>query len=557
MQSPTFAALLLLAGLVLVSNRTQTQEEEARADRSVPGLTIPEFKAHLKFLADDMCEGRAPGTRGGDLAARYIAAQFEAAGLEPISEKTGYFQPVPMLGNLVDHRSVRLELLYGSRATTVAPLEDVVVTSEVAKPEVSLEEELLFVGYGIEAPEYEWDDYKGVDVRGKVLVMLVNDPDFKKTGFGGESLTYYGRWTYKQEIARIKGARGLLLIHTDESATYKFGVVLSSWGVERVSLEGEILNPLEVSGWITSEALDRVLKPLGLSHWALKKKADDPSFRPFFLGLRMKLAFKQRFRKFSSPNVIGLLRGGSKADEAVVYMGHYDHLGVGPPVNGDTIYNGAIDNASGTSALICLARAHARAPEQPARTVIFLATTGEEKGLLGSEYYTVHPVVPLEKTVLVLNKDCCSFYGRRSGFGVFGVRYTDAVGVFEKLGEDLGQKLEVGKVDRGGGAFRVDCFPFSARGVVGLSVGLRGRYLSLTDKDARALRLKAGPWYHQPNDEIRPYWRYDGILQEMTVLYHLGRHFADGAARPGLNADNPYGPAIRLRERKYASKHSK
>jgi len=555
MQSRFLPVILLLPALVFVSSRTEAQE--ARAERAGPGLSIPAFKAHLKFLADDLCEGRAPGTRGGDLAARYIATQFEAAGLEPISEKTGYFQSVPMLGNLVDHRSVRLELRAGKQVVTATVLDDAIVASEVAEPEVRLEDDLLFVGYGIDAPEHDWDDYKGKDVRGKVLVMLVNDPDLEKTGFGSESLTYYGRWTYKQEIARVKGARGLLLLHTDKSATYGFDVVRSSWAVERVSLEGEIHNPLAVSGWISRPAIDRALKPLGLDYAALKAKADNRGFRPFPLGLRMKVAFRQRFRKFSSPNVIGLLRGAAKADEAVIYMGHYDHLGVGPEVEGDCIYNGAIDNASGTAALICLARAFVEAPERPARTVIFLATTGEEKGLLGSEYYTVHPVVPLEKTALVLNKDCCNFYGRRAGFGVFGVRYTDAVEVFEKLGRDLDLELGVGKVDRGGGAFRVDSFPFNARGVVGLSFWLRGRYLSLPDKEAEALRKKAGRWYHQPSDEIRPDWRYDGILQEMTALYHLGRHFTDGGRRPRLGAGHPYGPAIRLRERKYTSARPK
>ena len=520
-------------------------------------FSVAEYRAHLAFLADDLLEGRAPGTRGGKLAARYIAAQFEAAGLEPISREKGYYQPVPMLGNLTDPATVQLTLSHGNQHVALKSLDETVVVSEVEAPEVHVEDELLFVGYGIEAPEFDWNDYRGVDVRGRVLVMLVNDPDLKKTGFGSESLTYYGRWTYKLEIARLKGARGVILLHTNKTATYGFDVVKSSWAVERVSLAGEIVNPLEVTGWISRPAADRALELVGLDFDKLKSRADDRAFQPFGLGLRIDVRFQQRFRAFSSPNVIGRIPGTTRADEAVIYMGHHDHLGVGPAVDHDTIYNGAIDNASGIAALISLARAYSAAPHPLARTVIFLATTGEEKGLLGSEYYTVHPVVPLEKTVLVLNKDCCNFWGRRAGFGAFPLRYTDGALVFRKLGQDLGLGLSVGKVDRGGGAFRMDSFPFTARGVVGLSVGLNGRNLSYSAEEFQALRRRVGRWYHQPNDEIQPYWNYEGIQQELAVLYHVGRHFADGAPPPKLNAEHPFGPAIRLREQKYTRGQSK
>jgi len=538
------AAALVWAAMAVSAQEIPVTELEKR-------FSIDEYRAHLRFLADDALEGRAPGTRGGDLAARYIAAQFEAAGLQPISEAAGYFQPVPMIGNLTDPAGARLALCTGENRVAVAVPDDAVLVSEVSAPEIRIEDELVFAGYGIEAPEFEWDDYKGADLRGKVLVMLLNDPDPKTTGFGSESLTYYGRWTYKLEIARLKGAKGLLLLHTPASATYGFDVVKSSWAVERVSLEGEIVNPLAMAAWITRPAFERALAPLGLDYAALEKKAADRAFRPFALGVKIDAAFRQRCRTFTSPNVIGVLKGAKRPDEAVVCMGHYDHLGVGPAVEGDAIYNGAIDNASGTAALICLARAHAAAPERSARTVIFLATTGEEKGLLGSEYYTVHPVVPLEKTVLVLNKDCCNFLGRRSGFGAFPVRFTDAADPIAKLGKELGLELAVGRVDRGGGAFRVDSFPFCARGVVGLSIWLRGRNLSITEDEAKALSARAGRWYHQPNDEVRSYWLYDGIRQELALLYLLGRHYAGEAAAPRLGAGHPFGPAIRVRELKY------
>lgn len=549
----TVTILILLTGCALAA---AAQNERAAAIEK--RFSIREYRAHLEFLADDLLEGRAPGTRGGDLAARYIAAQFAAAGLDPIvrdakTRAAGYWQQVPMIGNQVDHASVRCRITAGETATDLKTLDEFIAVSEVAAPEISVADDLLFVGYGIEAPEFGWDDWKGVDVRGKVLVMLVNDPDFNKTGFGSESLTYYGRWTYKQEIARVKGARGLILIHTRPSATYGFDVVRTSWAVERVSLAGEIKNPLEVCGWISEPAFNRAMAAVKLDYAGLKAKAESRDFRPVPLGAKLEVSFRQHFRKFSSPNVIGVLPGTTLKDEAVLYMGHHDHLGIGPAVKGDTIYNGAVDNASGIAALICLARAYATAEKHPARTVVFLATTGEEKGLLGSEYYTVHPVVPLEKTVMVVNKDCCNFFGRRAGFRVFPVRYTDAAPAFRELGTELGLELSVGRVDRGGGAFRMDSFPFSARGVVAFSVGLGGKYESLSADEVKAIRAKTGRWYHQPNDEVQPFWRYDGIHQELGLLYAAGRRWADGAAAPKHGDAHPYGPAIRIRQQKYTA----
>jgi len=544
--------LVIFAALAAVHLACPILSAQASAASGNPGpFKEHEFRAHLKFLASDLCEGRAPGTRGGNLAALYIASQFEAAGLRPISEKSGYFQPVPMQGNLTDQDTVTVTFSAKGKTVTMAAYDDAVFGSEAARKHIRVEDDVLFVGYGIEAPEYGWNDYKDVDVRGKVLVMLVNDPDFKKTGFGSESLTYYGRWTYKQEIARIKGARGLILIHTNRTATYGFNVVQTSWAVERVCLEGEIRNPLSICGWISRPAMDRALALVDLDYDTLEKRAGDRAFTPFSLGLRLKTDLVQTFRKFSSPNVIGRLPGTSLAEEAVVYMGHHDHLGVGRPIKGDAIYNGAVDNASGIAALICLARAFTTATERPKRTVIFLATTGEEKGLLGSEYYAAHPVVPLDKTVIALNKDCCNFYGRRDGFGAYPIRYTDAVEVFRKLGEGLGLKLHVSGVDRGGGVFRMDSFPLCARGVVALSIGLRGKFLTLSKEKVNEYRRKIGRWYHQPNDEIYPFWRYDGILQELEVLHHIGRHYAFGASPPKPGPENPYGPPIRIRNRKY------
>lgn len=529
--------------LLVIPTAAQAQEK--------PLINESEYKAHLKFLAHDLLEGRAVGVRGGELAALYIATQFEAAGLKPISEEQGYFQRVPMIGITTKYDTVSYTLSAGENSVDLAPIDEFVVTSELAQDAVSLDEELLFVGYGVEAPEYDWDDFKGADVKGKVLVMLVNDPDYEKTGFGSESLTYYGRWTYKEEIARIKGAKGLILLHTDETATYPFAVVQSSWGIERVGLEGEFKNPLTIDGWVSKPAVNKVLAFVGLDYDKLKEKADSKDFSPMPLGVRIKVSFEQKYREFTSPNVIGILPGSSMPDEAIIYMGHYDHLGVGREVNGDNIYNGAVDNASGTAALICLARAFASAPDPPKRSIIFFATAGEESGLLGSEYYAEHPVVPLEKTIIALNKDCCSFFGKRDGFGAFPIRYTSAVPSFEKIGKSMDLKLHYGGVDRGGGAFRVDNFPLCARGLVALSIGIRGKYLSLSEEEVKAMRDKVGRWYHQPNDEIYPFWNYEGVMQEMEILYHVGRYYAADGEKPSMTSENPFNAPNRVRSMKY------
>jgi Zn-dependent M28 family amino/carboxypeptidase len=506
-----------------------------------------EYSAHLKFLANDLCEGRAVGTRGGELAAAYIAAQFEAAGLEPISAEEGYYQRVPLKGAKTRQESVRFSLSAGERSVAFTPVEEVVANSELDWDTVEVEGELLFVGYGVEAPELDWDDYKGVEAAGKILVMLVNDPDFELTGFGGESLTYYGRWTYKEEIARAKGARGLILIHTDETAGYGFEVIRSSWTGERIDYQDADAQPLEINAWLSREAADRALALVETSYDELKASADRREFRPRPLALRLEAGLGQDRRKTTSPNVLGLLRGSSKADEVVIITGHYDHLGIGlPDADGDTIYNGAMDNASGTSALICLARAFARSSQPPQRSVLFFANTGEESGLLGSTWYAKHPLFPLDKTTVVLNKDVCETLGAKTAFKAFPAEYSNAVETLERIGAELDLAYEEAGVDRTGLAFRSDHFPFAARGIVAMSVGLAGDYRDLTEERVKEIKAEIGGTYHQASDEVHPLWNTDGALQELELLYRIGRHFADGAPAPTMNADHPYVSTRRL-----------
>lgn len=536
-------ALFLLPSIFFVTAQPTIL---AQPPDDAPKFSEHEYRAHLDFLASDLCEGRAVGTRGGDVAAAYIASQFRAAGLQPISPEAGYYQQVPLKGITTDYRSVKFSLFAGATEFPVTPVEDVVLNGEKMENAVSLDDELIFVGYGIEAPEYQWDDYKGVDVTGKTVVMLVNDPDFAKTGFGSESLTFYGRWTYKEIIASAKGAKALIMLHTDESATYGMNVVRSSWTIERISFADDPRAPLTLKAWISQPAADKALAAVNLSYTQLKEMAESREFKPFPLGLRVKASFAQTCRTTASPNVIGILPGTTLKDEVVVYTGHYDHLGVGiPDAEGDTIYNGASDNASGTAAIICLARAFAQGPA-PQRTLVFMAVTGEESGLLGSDWYASHPIFPLKNHVLVINKDVVNLLGATKGFGAAPVQYSDALPAVIDIGKALDLELFVSEIDRGGGAFRSDHFPFAARGVVAMSVGLRGEYRNFTPEEVAEIRKQIGYTYHQPSDEVSPHWRYDGAMLELDLLYNLGRHWADGAPRPQLKGGNPFEATMRI-----------
>lgn len=506
-----------------------------------PVFSEHEYRAHLDFLGGDICEGRAIGTRGGDLAAAYIAAQFQAAGLKAFEQFDGYYQNIPFKGIQTLHETVNCAINNGSSDFELKVIEDIVLYSEHPEENITYEDDLLFVGYGIESPEYDWDDYKDVDVAGKTLVMLVNDPNLEKTGFANESLSYYGRYTYKQQMARFKGAKGLILLHSTPTATYGMEVVRSTWSKEWISFDDPSKNPLGIFAWISGPAIDKVLAEAELSFDKLQEMADSREFRPFSLGLRFFASFKQKVRTMSSPNVVGYIPGTELKDECVVFTAHYDHFGIGiPDETGDNIYNGASDNASGTSALICLARAFSQSPVPPKRTLIFFANTGEESGLLGSTYYVQNPPMSLEKTVILINKDSVGHLGKRAAFRAFPSQYSTAAEDAAKIGEGFGLELQSVVVDKSGFSFRSDHFPFAARGIVAMSVSLIGENTSITKEKEETIRKEIGRTYHQTTDEVHPLWRYDGAILELQLLYALGQHWADGAAKPSMHEGNPF-----------------
>ncbi|MFH1297067.1 MAG: M28 family peptidase [Bacteroidota bacterium] len=505
-------------------------------------FTENNYKAHVEFLADDLLEGRKPGTRGGDLAALYIAKQFESAGLKPVSKENGYYQYVPMVGFSADYNSVHCTISSDNKEETIVPYEEIILLSQDTITDVHIEGELIFVGYGIEAPEYKWDDFKDVDVSGKILVVLCNDPDNEKTGFGSERWTYYSLWTYKEEMAILKGAKGIIYLHNTEMADFPFFVVQNSVAPEWSYLKDRTKNPLSLYAWMSDSAFEKVLSETGFDVNQLIIKADNRDFKPFSLGLKIKADFKQNYRLYTSPNVIGILPGSEKKDEAILYMAHYDHLGIGKAIDGDSIYNGAQDNASGIAALISLAQVYSSNPTK--RSIIFMATTGEESSMLGSEYYATHPMIPLENTIIGFNMDMMSFYGRRSGFILDPIEISDASEQISKLGEELNVQLLPDF--KGSGAFRSDHFPLYSRGVIVPGIFLSGEYLTMTEEDVAKAENQIGDFYHLPKDEIYPSFRYDGVVQQMEMVYHIGRYYAEGDEKPKLLPENPYNAPMRF-----------
>src|SRR5437660_8807570 len=353
----------------------------------IPAVSTAAMDAHLKYLADDLLEGRAPATRGGRLAAKYIAAQFEALGLEPAGSDGSYFQPVALVG-MTPHPS----LVWGKGGATrpLAYLDDFVAWAERPESHIVADGEVVFVGYGIEAGEWHWDDYKGADVRGKVLLMLVNEPGLQdSTMFNGRARTYYGRWTYKLEEAARRGALGAMLVHTPESATYGWDVVRGSWSVEQFKLDRPAAQSIAFAGWVTHDAAQAALAQAGLSLDSLTRAAARRDFRPVSTGVHVALELASAVRHVQSENVVARLPGSDPAlrREVVVFTAHWDHKGIGPAMNGDSIYNGAEDNASGVAAMLGAAGALVQSEARPRRTLLFVSTTAEESGLLGSEAY--------------------------------------------------------------------------------------------------------------------------------------------------------------------------
>ena len=501
-----------------------------------PVVRAEALRAHLEFLSSDLLEGRGTGQRGGDLTIAYLEAQARALGLQPVGGS--YRQAVRIAG--MKTRTAQSSLVFETPAGPVSPAsgEDLVMGAGLPQASVAVDAPLVFVGYGITAPEERWDDFKGLDLKGKVLVAMVNDPQptaEEPNRFGGKSLTYYGRWTYKFEEAKRRGAAGILLIHTDASASYGWSVVQNGWAHERFMLaSGEGQSPLQ--GWLTEATARRLFAACGEDLDRLRAAAETRDFRPVALKAQVKASLQSEVRTVDQFNVAALLPGNDPKlrDEVVIFSAHWDHLGKDDALvqqGKDGIFNGAVDNGSGTAALLAMAQAAQAA--RPRRSLMFLWVCAEEQGLLGSEAYAARPLVPLAKTAAALNLDSLNIGGPTADVGLAGAERTDLLALGAEVAEAMGLKVAEARPDLGGGYFRSDHFSFAKAGVPAFSIGGGSQYL----KDPEAARARAEAYrkqrYHQVTDEFDPTWDFEAMARQAQFTLKLGLKVADAPAMPG------------------------
>jgi len=500
--------------------------------------------SHIRFLSHDLLEGRAPGTRGDVLARTYIASQMELLGLKPGAEDGSYFQPVPILSMTADP-AMKMKISGKGKDLSFAYRTDFVAVAGSQKENVELSNaELVFVGYGIDAPEQKWDDYKGVDLRGKVLLMMNNDPspDDPKE-FAGKARLYYGRWTYKFEIAGKKGAAGALIIHTRESAGYGWNVVESSWSAEQFELEQQPgSTSAMMNGWATFEMTKKILELAGKNYDELVASAQDRSFKPVPLGVSLSTLITTNIRKVMTTNVIGLLPGGDPElkDEAVVYTAHYDHLGVGNPVEGDSIYNGALDNASGVSAMLNIAASFTYQGQLPRRSILFVAVAAEESGLIGSKYYSERPTFHPGKIAANINIDGINIFGKTKDIIMVGLGKSSIDGVLKDVAGWQGRIVKPDQFPEQGFFYRSDQFNFAKIGVPCMYVDPGVEYIGKPpDFGKQMVEEYIQKNYHQPSDEVGD-WDLTGAVEDIQLLYLVGYVIAQDNAMPVWNKGDEF-----------------
>jgi len=500
------------------------------------GISAARIRAHTKFLSSDLLEGRGVGVRGGDLATEYIATQLALAGAEPASDNGTYFQKVRLVG-VETQPAATLSAGLGGKQVDFAWLNDFVGVNPSQTADEKFEGDLVFVGHGISAPEWKWDDYKGVDVSGKILLFFTNEPPSTDPKFfDGRALTYYGRWTYKYEEALRRGAKGAIIIHTTPTASYGWDVVRSSWGRETPFLKLEPGDKaLAIQGWITREAGDRLLALTGKTVDELLASADKPDFRPVDLGVTLRGSLPSKIREMNTRNVAAVFPGSDPKvkDEAVIFSAHWDHLGVGTPVNGDAIYNGAIDNATGCAVLLELAHAWGQLEPKPKRSALFLSVTAEEGGLKGSEYYATHPLIPAARTALDINYDALYPWGRAKDVVLTGAERTTVWPLAQQIAARLSLSISPDEAPEAGHYFRSDHFSFAHAGIPAFSVGAATQFAGKpADFGKKAYEEYNSKHYHQPSDEFQEDWDFTALAQAAQYGFLLGKDVANQERLP-------------------------
>ncbi len=535
------SAIASLVALVLCCPATTAQQavgpdasQQAVAERTIQEQTL---RGHIRFLASDLLEGRGPGSRGDELAQQYIATQFETMGLQPAAPGGGWIQHVPLVG-VTARVPDTVQFRHAQQTLELKRHEDYVLAAGRPEPRVTIENaELVFVGYGIQAPEYQWDDFKGVDLRGKILLIMNNDPADDPQLFAGTRRLYYGRWDYKYASAARQGAAGAIIIHTTPSAGYPFQVVQTSWSGEEFELDQATGPRVQMRGWLTEDASRRVTALAGQDLDQLRAGAERRDFRPVPLGVQLSVAFPCDVRKKQTGNVIGLLPGSDPAlaREAVVFMAHHDHLGLAAERNaqGDNIYNGAVDNAAGTAALLTLARACTALPQRPARSILFAAVGAEEQGLLGSLYFAEHPPIAAGNLAAVINIDGLNTLGPTHDVNVIGLGKSNLDALVEQFARWQNRVVTPDHFPDRGLYYRSDQFSLA-------KVGVPGVYLhsgiNVIGKPEGWGKQQIEEWtrtkYHQPSDEYDESWDLRGAVEDLKLLYYVGLKAAQQPEMP-------------------------
>jgi len=553
MMPRNFAPLSVLVLASLAACQTKSDAPASAATTSaepVPAEAIAAMDTgtimqHIRVLAHDSLMGRQPGTAGEDKSVAYIEGQFKAIGLKPGNTDGSYIQKVPLVGITVKG-TPSMTFAKGAMKKTLKWRDDYVAWTKHVEPSASLNNsELVFVGYGVEAPEFKWDDFKGVDVAGKTLVVLVNDPPLADTSqFGGKRMTYYGRWTYKFEQGMKHKAAGVLVVHQTSRAGYPFAVVQGN-AAELFSLvvPDRNMSRAAVEGWITEDKAKALFTMAGQNFDTLVARAATPAFTPVALGVTASVKLDNTLRTIDSRNVIAKLEGSDPAlkDEYVIYTAHWDHFGIGEKINGDSIYNGALDNASGVAGLITLAKGFAALKTPPKRSILFLSVTGEEQGLLGSQYYAVTPIYPLAKTAANINMDVLNQWGPTTDLTVIGLGNSELDDYASAAAAEQKRTLKPDAEPEKGFYYRSDHFNFAKVGVPAFDPEGGTDYVGKPSGFGMAMRDSfTTNDYHKPSDQIKPGWNMSGAVQDLDLFLTMGYRIANASKLPEWRAGNEF-----------------
>ncbi|WP_152269906.1 M28 family metallopeptidase [Agriterribacter humi] len=531
-------SFLIVVSIALLLGSCNPQKTVFEEVDGLAAFSADSLGKHIAELSDDDFEGRKPFTEGETKTIQYLKEKFIAAGLEPGNGES-YFQEVPMV-NITTHAAPAMQVQSAKGNFTLKGPDDYVIWTDKTDTAVSLDnDELVFAGYGVVAPEYNWNDYEGLDVKGKVVMVLVNDPGFNAGDtslFKGKTMTYYGRWTYKFEEAARQGAKGCLVVHNTEAASYPFTVVQNNWNTSRLRLDprGKVEKICDVIGWISGPAAQKLLTAAG-KDTALLASADIRDFKGAALNLKLSTSIQVKTNYNQSNNVIGKITGSKYPDETIIYTAHWDHLGIGTPdETGDSVYNGALDNASATAGLLELARGFKSLPTKPERTIVFLSVTAEEQGLWGSAYYAQNPIYPANKTVANINMDGLNWYGKTKDVIIVGQGQSELENYLRQEAAKVNRVITPEVHPEAGYYYRSDHFNFAKAGIPALYVGsgidVIGKESGYGKKMDEEYTEKH---YHRPSDEYdTATWKLDGAIDDLQLLFRVGRRLAYGQNWP-------------------------